>query len=79
MTARVPSVLVISLDASLVRPPGTAAIGDTVARHVAYAGHLRALHVIVKTGRRSPDGTPYPAVVQLGQVASDRAKTSPAR
>ncbi len=69
MTARVPSVLVISLDASLVRPPGTAAIGDTVARHVAYAGHLRALHVIVKTGRRSPDGTPYPQRVQLGPNA----------
>ena len=69
MTARVPSVLVISLDASLVRPPGTAAIGDTVARHVAYAGHLRALHVIVKTGRRSPDGTPYPRRVQLGPNA----------
>ena|GEM_PF-163660 len=64
-----PSVLLISLDASLVRPPGVAAIGDTVARHVAYAGHLRALHVIVKTSVQNPDGTPYPPVVQLSPNA----------
>ena len=63
------AVLAISLDGSLVRPPGVTAIGDTVARHVEYASRLRSLHVIVKTGPRRPDGSPYPEVVPLAPNA----------
>ncbi len=51
-----PRVLTVSLDTSLVRNPGDPVLGDTVARHLAYARNLGSLDVVVKTGRRGPDG-----------------------
>ena len=60
-----PRVLTVSLDTSLVRKPGDPVLGDTVARHLDYARNLGSLHVIVKTGKRGPDGGSIPERIDL--------------